>query len=83
MGIAGNSTSVVDRKENKQRNLAESETKHPVRSHNKNAENAIFRTRDEGTSFLEKDIMLGITAGRRKNGKSRMRWMVNLQERDL
>ena len=43
---------VVDKKENKQSNFAESETKHPVSSLNKNAENAIFRTRDEGTSIL-------------------------------
>ena len=42
----------MDRKENKQRNFAESETKQLVRSHNKNAENVIFRTRDEGTSIL-------------------------------
>ena len=53
MDVAESSKSVVDRKENKQRNFAESETKHIVRSHNKNAENAIFRTRDEGTSILE------------------------------
>ena len=50
--MAVNSKSVVDRKENKQRKFAESETKHLVRSHNKNAENAIFWTRDEGTSIL-------------------------------
>ena len=49
--MAENSKSVVDRKENK-RNFAESETKHLVRSHNKNAENTIFWTRDEGTSIL-------------------------------
>ena len=36
----------------KQRHFAESETKHLVRSHNKNAENAIFPIRDEGTSIL-------------------------------
>ena len=34
----------VDRKENKERNFAQSETKHVVRIHEKNAENAIFRT---------------------------------------
>ena len=43
---------VVDRKKNKQRNFAESETKHLVRSHNKNSENVVFRTRDESTSIL-------------------------------
>ena len=42
----------VDRKKNKQRNFTESETKHLVRSHNKNAVNAIFRTLDAGTSIL-------------------------------
>ena len=52
MGIAENCKSVVDRKENQQRNFAETETKHLVRSHYKNAENAIFWTRDEGTSIL-------------------------------
>ena len=52
MGMAEISKSFVDRKENKQRHFAESETKHFVRSHNINAENAIFRTRDEDTSIL-------------------------------
>ena len=52
MGMAENSKSVVYRKENKQRNFAESKTKHLVRSHNKNAENAIFRTREVSTSIL-------------------------------
>ena len=42
----------MDRKEIKQRNFAESETKQFVGSHDKNAENAIFRTRGEGTSIL-------------------------------
>jgi hypothetical protein len=36
----------------KQRHFEESVTKHFVRSHDKNAENAIFRTRDESTSIL-------------------------------
>ena len=52
MGMVDNSMSVVDRKENTQRDFAKSETKHLVRSHNKNAENAMFRTRDAGTSIL-------------------------------
>ena len=47
--MAKNTECVVDRKKNKQSNFAEIESKHFVRSHNKNAENAIFRTRDEGT----------------------------------
>ena len=47
-----NSKSVVERKENKQRNFAQSETKHLVRSHNKNSKHPIFRTRDENTSIL-------------------------------
>ena len=46
--------------------MAESETKHSVRSHEKNAENAIFRTRGEGTPILGEDIMLGIIACARK-----------------
>ena len=50
--MAENSKSLLDRKENKQRSFAESETKHLVRSHNKNAENTTFRTRDENTSIL-------------------------------
>ena len=57
MGMAENSKNVADRKEIKQRNVAESETKHFVRSPDKNAENSIFGTR------YEKDIMLGIIAG--------------------
>jgi hypothetical protein len=60
MGMAENSKSVVDRKENKQRNFAESETKHFVTSHNKNA----VRTHQSS----EKDIMLGITAGEGRKG---------------
>ena len=42
----------MDKKENKQSNFAESETKHFVRSHNKNAKNAIFCAHDEDTSIL-------------------------------
>ena len=42
----------MDKKENKQSNFAESETKHFVRSHDKNVENVIFWMRDEGTSIL-------------------------------
>ena len=53
MGMAENSKSVVDRKENKQRNFAESETKHFVRNHNKNA---IFRTSDESTSIFGENL---------------------------
>ena len=66
MGMVENSKSVLDRKENKQRNFVKSETKHLFRSHNKNAENAIFRTRDETHQSLENDVMLGITGGGRK-----------------
>ena len=51
MGMAENSKCVVNKKENKQ-NFAEIETKLFVRSHNKNVENAIFRTRDKNTSLL-------------------------------
>ena len=58
--MAKYSKCVVDRKEIKQRNFAESDTKHFVRSLDKNAENSIF-----GTHY-EKDIMLGIAAGARK-----------------
>jgi hypothetical protein len=43
---------VADRKEYNQRNFSESETKHLLRSHDQNAENAIFLTRDVGTSIL-------------------------------
>ena len=57
--MAENSKYVVDRKENKQRNFAESETKHLVRSHKKNDENAIFRTRGESTSILGERYNLG------------------------
>ena len=32
--------------------IAENETKHLVRSYDKNVENSMFRTRDEGTSIL-------------------------------
>ena len=48
--MAENSKNVVDRKENDQRNFEESETK--LRSDDKNAVNAIFRTPHEGTSIL-------------------------------
>ena len=51
--MAENYEYVVDRKENKQRDFAESETKHFVRSHDI-AENAIFWTRDEGSPILGK-----------------------------
>ena len=45
------------------------------------AENAIFRTREEGTSILGEKfrLMLGITAGARKKGKPRMRWMDDIK----
>ena len=52
MGIAENVKSVVDKKENKQRNFSESKIKYFVRSADKNAENDIFRTRGEDTSIL-------------------------------
>ena len=47
-----------------------SESKHFVRSHDKNVENAIFRTRDEGTSILGGRYNAGnsLTAGARKEG---------------
>ena len=71
----------MDRNENKERNSAESETRHFVRSHNKYAENAIFRKRDENTSILGErhTVILGITAGARKKRKPRMRWMGDIK----
>ena len=61
---------IVDRKEDKQRNFTESETKHFVRNHNKNSENAIFWTRDGDTPILgEIYIMLVVTRkAREKKG---------------
>ena len=50
--MSENSKSFVDRKNIKQRNLSESETKYFVRNHDKNAGISIFRARDEGTSVL-------------------------------
>ena len=52
MGMAENSKSVVNRKENKERNFAENKTENFVKNHDKNAENVVFRTRDEGKSIL-------------------------------
>ena len=52
MGLAENSKSVLERKENKEINIAESEIKHFVR-------NAIFRTRDESVSILGKIFNAG------------------------
>ena len=66
------SKSVVDRKVNKQTKFTESETKKFVRSHDINAKNSIFWTLDEITPILEKDIMLGISAGAREKGKPRI-----------
>ena len=42
----------MDRKEIKQRNFAESETKHFVKNHEKAAESVIFCIHDEDTSVL-------------------------------
>jgi hypothetical protein len=67
MGMAENNKGVVDRKENKQRNFAQSETKNLVRSHNKNADNATGQVMRVHQS-LEKDIMPTITAGAREKG---------------
>jgi hypothetical protein len=44
--------SVVDKIENKQIHFTESEAKDFVRRYDKNGENAIFRTLDDGTSIL-------------------------------
>ena len=63
-----NSKSVVDRKENKQRNFVESETKHLVRSHNKKLKMRYFGHVIRTHQSREKDIMLGITGGARKKG---------------
>ena len=51
MDVAENSKSFVERKEIKQRNFAKSETKHCIRSPDKNAEHVIFQIRDENTSI--------------------------------
>ena len=51
-----------------------------VRSHNKNAENAIFRTLDESTSILGERYNAEITAGARKKGKPRMRWKNDIKK---
>ena len=52
MDMAENSKSVVDKQENKQRNFAESGTVHFISRIDKNAENAIFGTRDENISII-------------------------------
>ena len=64
--MAENSKCIVDRNKIKQRNFAESETKHFVRNHGKNTKNAIFRKRHEGTSILGQSIMQEINAGARE-----------------
>ena len=53
-----------------QRNFAESEIKHFIRSHDKNAENAIFRTRDEGTSILGEIYNAGNNCRSKEKGKT-------------
>ena len=69
MGIMENAKCVVDRKENKQRNFAESEIKNFVRSHDKMLKIRYFGHVMRTHQSLEKDIMLGITAGARIKGK--------------
>ena len=55
----------------KQRNFAEMETKHYIRSYDKNAENGIFRTRDEDTSILGERYSAGNNCrSREKRGKN-------------
>ena len=44
----------MNRKDIKHKDFAESETKHFVRSHDKNAENRIFHTLEESTSIIGK-----------------------------
>ena len=63
MSMTENSKSFVDRKNIKQRNLSESETKYFVRNHDKNAGISIFRARDEGTSVLGEIYNARTTAG--------------------
>ena len=71
---------MVDRKENKQRNFAESDTKNSVTSQDKNAENAIFRTRDEShVATMEKGrsafkFLTGKPTGTRPLGRPKRRW---------
>ena len=74
-----NSKSAVDRKENKQRNFAESETKHLVRSHNKNAENAIFRTHDEDTSILGERYNAGNNCRSKDKREAHRRWIDDIK----
>ena len=54
--VVENSNSITDRKHIIKINFAENETKHFVRSPNKNSENVIFQTCDD-RSILEKDKM--------------------------
>ena len=53
MGMVENFKSGIDRNKIKWRNFAESEAKHLIRISDKNAENAIFRKRDDDTRILE------------------------------
>ena len=62
--MAENTKSVLSRKEIKDINFPESETKHFVRSPNRNAKNEIFRRHQ----FLEKNMILGITQDEGKKG---------------
>ena len=72
--------SVVDRKGKKiKRNSAGSETKQYVRSLTKMLRMRYFGHMMRAHQSLEKYIMLGITAGVRKNGKPRMRWMDDIK----
>ena len=65
----------TERKTNKDI-LQKNETKHFVRSLNKNAN---FGHVMRAHQSLEKDITLGITAVARKKGRPRMRWMDDIK----
>ena len=79
MGMAENSKSVVDKKESKQKILQKVEPYISLAELTKMLKMRYLGHVMRTYQSLEKDIMLGITAGARKKGKSRMRWMDGIE----
>ena len=63
----------------KETHFVENLTKHLVGSHDKNGEDAIFRTRDEGTSNLVERYNAGNDCRSKKKRNPRIRWMDDIK----
>ena len=68
----------TERKTSKKK-YAETEIKHFIRSHNKNAENGIFWTLDEGTSIVGEGYNAGNNCRSKEERKARMRLMDDIK----